>query len=174
MQANASALAPPSLHALAAPAGSSPLSARLSLRALALGSLLVSSLLGMAGNPAVAATATSATANGQQHVETRIQEMHAKLQITAAQEDLWKAVAQTMRDNQVSIEPLIADREKNAKTATALEDLKSFAEITEAHASGIRKFTAAFEPLYAALSDVQKKDADTLFRNGGNKMAKSK
>jgi Skp family chaperone for outer membrane proteins len=146
------------------------------LRGLACATLLASSMLGLMGASAgaAAATVTAAAVGGPQHVEARIQEMHARLQITAAQEELWKPVAQTMRDNQLALEPLIADREKNAKTATAVEDLRSFAEVSEAHASGIRKFAAVFEPLYTAMAESQKKDADTLFRSGAGKMGKSK
>jgi len=140
-------------------------------------SLFLSSLLGLASataGAAVSATTATSPALAQQHLEARIQEMHAKLQITPGQEDLWKSVAQTMRDNQLALDPLMAEREKKAQSATALEDLKSFAEVSEAHASGIRKFAAAFEPLYSGMTDAQKKGADTLFRNGAGKMGKTK
>ena len=157
-----------------APAVQVSRAARAAVGGLAIATLLVSSLLGLTSVSASAAAATAGAMGGQQHVEARIQEMHARLKITAAQEELWKPVAQTMRDNQLALEPLIADRERNAKTATAVEDLRSFAEVSEAHASGIRKFAAVFEPLYAAMAESQKKDADTLFRSGAGKMGKSK
>jgi hypothetical protein len=144
---------------------------RRSLRSLALGSLFVSSVLGLACAPAGAVNAPPVP--GQQ-LEGRIQEMHAKLQITPAQEELWTPVAQTMRDNQRTLEPLVAEREKNAKTANALEDLRSFAEVSEAHASGIRRFAAAFEPLYSAMTDAQRQGADALFRDGAGRMGKSR
>ena len=49
----------------------------------------------------------------------------------------------------------------------AVDDLKSYSEITEAHARGLKRFISVFEPLYASMSDAQKKDADTLFRHRG-------
>jgi hypothetical protein len=49
---------------------------------------------------------------------------------------------------------------------TAIDDLKSYGELAEAHADGIKKLTPLFADLYASLTDEQKKDADTMFRNG--------
>jgi len=144
-------------------------------RANVAATLLASSLLAAVGFAPVAARAAASptVAAAQPRVEVRIQEMHAKLQITAAQEDLWKVVAQTMRDNQLALDPLVAERAKNAATATAPADLDSFAAVSEAHAAGIRKFAAAFEPLYSGMTDAQKAVADDLFRNGPSKMGKS-
>jgi hypothetical protein len=46
---------------------------------------------------------------------------------------------------------------------TALEDLKSYSEIADAHATGLKKFIPAFEALYASMSEEQRKNADSLF-----------
>jgi periplasmic protein CpxP/Spy len=115
-----------------------------------------------------------APASGESRVEAHIKNMHAKLKIMAAQEDQWKQVAQVMRDNENRVEPLIKDRAKKAKTMTAVDDLKSYAEISEAHAEGIKKFIPVFETLYVSMSDAQKKEADALFRHGARKMKKAK
>jgi periplasmic protein CpxP/Spy len=106
-------------------------------------------------------------------VEARIKDMHAKLKITPAQEDQWAKVAQVMRDNEKTMEPLFKAREQNAKSRTAIDDLKSYGEITDAHADGIKKFTPIFATLYASMSDTQKKDADAMFRRGGHRKTKS-
>jgi protein CpxP len=100
--------------------------------------------------------------------------MHAKLKITQAQEAQWAKVAQVMRDNEKAIEPLIKARKENAKNMSAVDDLKSYGEITDAHADGIKKFTPVFATLYAGMSDAQKKEADALFRHGDRKSKKSK
>jgi hypothetical protein len=55
-------------------------------------------------------------------------------------------------------------RADKASTATALDDLKSYAEIATAHAEGLKKFLPVFETLYGSMSDAQKAQADTLFR----------
>jgi len=141
------------------------------LSSRAVRSLLALSLAGVA---VLASAAPSAPTSGAARVEKRIGDMHAKLHIGTAQESQWLTVAQTMRDNQLALEPLLAEREKNAPTASALQDLDSFAAVSEAHAGGIRRFIAAFEPLYTAMSAEQKKDADALFRGGPGKMAASK
>jgi hypothetical protein len=46
---------------------------------------------------------------------------------------------------------------------TAVDDVKSYAEIAAAHANGLQKFIPVFETLYQNMSDEQKKNADLLF-----------
>ena len=103
---------------------------------------------------------------GQTRVETRIKDMHAKLKITAAEEEQWTKVADVMRDNAKKMDELNGARAANAKTMTAVDDLKSYGQVVDVHADQIKKFAAAFEPLYASMSDAQKAEADTLFRHG--------
>jgi hypothetical protein len=114
----------------------------------------------------------------EDRAELRIKDMHAKLNITAAQEAQWGKVAQAMRDDAKTMDALTKARVDHAKDMTAIDDLKSYGEITEAHANGIKKLTPAFADLYASMSDAQKKDADNFFRHGprehGHKMSKGK
>jgi periplasmic protein CpxP/Spy len=118
--------------------------------------------------------ATAGKVSRSERVEARIKELHTKLKITPEQEDLWNNVTQVMRDNAKTMEALIKARSEKASTMTAIDDLKSYGEIAEAHADGIRKFIPAFEPLYASMSDAQKKAADTLFRHHGHTKSKAK
>ena len=127
----------------------------------------LAAIIAFASGPVLAAKASAQ--QRVDRVEARITDMHAKLMITQAQEDQWGKVAQTMRDNEKAIEPLIKTRAENSKTMTAVDDLKSYGEITDAHADGIKKFTPVFATLYNGMSDAQKKEADTLFRHGGKK-----
>jgi len=138
-------------------------------RAVAAAALVA--IIAFASGPVVAAK-HSAEARVDR-VEARITDMHAKLKITQAQEDQWAKVAQVMRDNEKAMEPLIKARAENAMTMTAVDDLKSYGEITDAHADGIKKFTPVFATLYDSMSDAQKKQADAMFRHGG-KMSKKR
>ena len=97
-------------------------------------------------------------------VEARIKSLHRTLRITAAQEPQWQAVAAVMRDNANAMHALIEERLGKGKTMAAIDDLLSYEAIAEAHAAGVKKLLSAFEPLYASLSDAQKKRADALFR----------
>jgi len=106
--------------------------------------------------------------------EAHIKDLQAKLKITPAQEDLWNKVTQVMRDNAKTMEALHQARIEKAKTMTTVEDLKSYSEITQAHADGLKNFIPVFEALYGGMSDDQKKDADTLFRYGSHRKSKSK
>ena len=118
--------------------------------------------------------AAAGKASKTERVEVRIKELRSKLKITPAQEGLWDNVTKAMRDDAVTMEALIKARSENTTTRNAVDDLKSYSEITEAHANGLKKFISVFEPLYASMSDAQKKDADTLFRHQGRGKAKAK
>jgi protein CpxP len=112
--------------------------------------------------PAHTSKASTVDAN-----EARIADLHAKLKITPAQEELWKSVTEVMRANAKAMEPLRKARAEKAPTMTAVEDFTSYAEIADVHADGIKKFVPVFTALYDSMSDAQKKNADTMFRGGG-------
>lgn len=105
----------------------------------------------------------------EDRVELRIKDMHAKLKITPEQEEQWGKVTQTMLEDAKTMDTLTQARVDHAKDMTAVDDLKSYGEIADAHAAGIKKLTPLFADLYAGMSDTQKKEADTLFRHGEHK-----
>jgi len=125
--------------------------------------LLLPSAAMAQASPAPAPAAKAAPANP--HVEARIKSLHKALQITAAQEPQWQAVADLMRDNTKTTRALVEEREAKAKTMNAIDDLRAYEAIVDAHAAGVKKLMTAFETLYASLSDAQKKKADALFRH---------
>ncbi|WP_244896624.1 Spy/CpxP family protein refolding chaperone [Paraburkholderia phenazinium] len=98
-------------------------------------------------------------------VDTRINSLHARLQITADQESLWQPVAQVMRDNASTMDSLRQSRTANANNMSAVDDLRSYGQVVDAHADGIKKLTSAFEALYNSMSDTQKHNADLIFRS---------
>ncbi len=112
------------------------------------------------------ASADGAAAGREARTERRIRNMHTRLQITEAQEALWSKVTSVMRQDARTMDELIQARALHARSMTAVEDLQSYGEVTDAHATGIKQLTQAFTPLYASMSDSQKKAADTLFRSG--------
>ena len=79
-----------------------------------------------------------------------------------------------MRDNAKTMDALITARDENAKNMTAVDDFKSYGEINQAHADGIKKFIPVFEALYDSMSDAQKKNADVVFANRGHTKSKAK
>jgi hypothetical protein len=115
----------------------------------------------VAAHPALAARESH-----EQRVEERITMMHAKLGITPEEEGQWARVADVMRENAREIDALANERKSKAGSMDAVDDLESYSEIAEAHADGIRKLTPVFAELYDNMSDVQKDEADELFRRG--------
>jgi len=141
------------------------------------GTLPAQVMVAQATSPSAATApspARAAKASRADRVEARITMLHTKLVITPAQEDLWKNVTQVMRDNAQTMEALMKARADKAKTMTAVDDLKSYAEIADAHADGLKKFVPAFEALYASMSDAQKANANTLFRGHGRSRTAAK
>jgi hypothetical protein len=128
-----------------------------------------------AGNPALVAdtatpqstpTASQAPASTRSHedfVEARIQDLHQKLKITGAQESQWNAFTEVMRDNAQSVDAVLKERSENLHAMTAVDDLRSYQKLADAHSDGLRKLVPAFEALYNTMSDDQKKTADMVF-----------
>jgi len=114
------------------------------------------------GNAVDGSPATTKQVASNSRVEKRIQTLHDKLQITADQESQFAAVADVIRGNEATIHELAEERHAN-EGATAVEDLKSYKGIADAHADGLAKLIPAFEDLYSTLSDAQKANADKLF-----------
>ena len=126
-------------------------------------------MLAQATSAPAMATQTSAIASKASivdPVEARIKDLHTRLKITPAQEDLWANVTQVMRENAKTMDALRKTRSEKAQTMTAVEDFASYGEITDVHADGIKKFVPVFSALYDSMSDDQKKNADTMFRGG--------
>jgi protein CpxP len=114
-----------------------------------------------------ATQAATGTAAGAKHSadrsEKRIKELHDKLKITAAQEPLWNNVAQAMRDNGQAVQASMTDRSTRLKTMSAVDDLKSYQVVADAHSAGLKRLIPAFEQLYAGMTPEQQKNADKVF-----------
>ncbi|HLJ63555.1 MAG TPA: Spy/CpxP family protein refolding chaperone [Stellaceae bacterium] len=117
------------------------------------------------GAPSMAATSHA------DRVEARIKALHDRLRVTDAQSNLWDAVAQAMRDDANTMHDLVAARRAAAKTKpmTAVDDLNSYHEITQAHADGVKKLATAFAMLYDTMTPEQKQNADTVFAQFNHK-----
>lgn len=99
-----------------------------------------------------------------ERVEARILDLQQSLKITAEQTDAWNKVAQVMRDNSAAIDALVKEKRNSEKAMTAIDDLRSYQQIAETHASNAKKMADTFETFYASLPDEQKKIADQVFR----------
>lgn len=114
-----------------------------------------------ASMPAAATQAKSRAAVG---VDALIAHLHESLKITPAQEGQFQKLADVMRENSESMSTLAKKRSEAASNVSAVDDLKSYAEISQAHAEGAQKMVPVFQALYDSMSDDQKKIADQEFR----------
>ena len=108
--------------------------------------------------------AAAATSNKPETVEQRIETLKAALKITPDQDKKWQGVAQAMRDNASRMEKLVAEKRAiPPEKTTAVDDLKTYQEFTEARLDGLKHLTSAFKSLYDTMTPEQKKNADTVF-----------
>ncbi|WP_431819330.1 Spy/CpxP family protein refolding chaperone [Burkholderia sp. F1] len=111
------------------------------------------------------APAQPAAARHETRLEERITYLHNQLKITPAQEPQWKTFADTMRANGETMARLYRQR-MESRNASAIDDMKQYAELAQANADGAKKLADAFGPLYASFPADQKALADTTFRSG--------
>jgi LTXXQ motif family protein len=95
-------------------------------------------------------------------VEGRIAFLRTELQITDAQAQLWDAVANALRENDRTMRESLAQRPARDASITAIERLERRQKFAELQVASTARLRNALTPLYAAMSDVQKKNADQL------------
>ena len=97
------------------------------------------------------------------HVEGRIAFLKTELKITDAQQPLWNAVGDAMRANAKDVAAMMPMIQSMMQPSGTLpEKLAGREKAMTAHLEALRKLKSAIDPLYAALSDEQKKTADQL------------
>ncbi len=68
-----------------------------------------------------------------------------------------------MRDNARQMDQTFMQRAQQYQTMTALQNMQSYEQIAEMHAQQLQKLVPAFEGLYNAMPEQQKKIADEVF-----------
>jgi periplasmic protein CpxP/Spy len=121
--------------------------------------------------PATAAPAPAAPPTPEAAADARLNALQAQLHITDAQMPQWNAFAQAMRQNASSTDALFRQRAQSVTNMSALDNMKSYAQIARAYADSTQALAAAFEPLYVALNDQQKHTIDALFHSEAAKNA---
>ena len=114
--------------------------------------------------PPATTEAAPVPAEANAAVEARIKELHSRLHITAAQQTQWDSLVQVMRDNAKAMTDLQAQKKQDAKAMNAVDAVKSYQAVIEAHEAGMAKFVPAFQALYDSMSNAQKASADSMFR----------
>ena len=122
--------------------------------------------------PSSSASTQAVKPRSDAQVDARIKQLHKQLKITKDQESDWNAVAQDMRDNARAMSSTINDR-NGIKPMNAADNLKSYAQIADTYADGLKKIAPDFEKLYDAMSAAQKKIADTVFNQRINQRVRT-
>jgi periplasmic protein CpxP/Spy len=121
---------------------------------------------GSADSPSSAMANSDAKRDAE--AERHIRELRVSLKITPAEESQWNQVAATMRENAKDLDRAIDKRDATVASATAIDNLNSYADIAQAHANNVKKLASAFSGLYSAMSEDQRKVADAVFSHRGH------
>ena len=98
------------------------------------------------------------------HIEGRLAYIKAELKVTDAQDPLWSAYAVAARDNAKTMIARCTTMMGKRDSPASLPDRPDQNEqLMAAQLDAMRAMNKALKPLYAALSDGQKKTADQLF-----------
>lgn len=124
---------------------------------------------GTISEPAPHRTQRSARALAASQVDQRITALHTKLQIAPAQQPQWDQFTQVMRVNAQAMDDRFQRRVQVMPTMSAAENMQSYAHLVVEHGEDVQRLTAAFDTLYAGLSDQQKRIADQSFRDGAQR-----
>lgn len=116
-------------------------------------------MMGWSGSPAAICNAMVG------HVEGRLAYLKTELKITNAQEALWNSYAAAARDNANAMlahcNAMMSQR--GASSATLPDRLDQHVQLMEAQLDAVRAMNKALRPLYAVLSDSQKRTVDQLY-----------
>jgi LTXXQ motif family protein len=91
------------------------------------------------------------------HVEGRLAFLKTELKITEAQLPLRHAIADAIRANAKGMTEMMSGGMMGASQATTLPDKLTLEKMVTECLEAVRTFKTAVDPLYAALSDEQKK-----------------
>jgi periplasmic protein CpxP/Spy len=119
--------------------------------------------------PSPSATASPPSSNAapgtaEQLVDEHIRQLHAQLRITPAEQPQWDRFAEIMRQNARAMDQEFAERRQQFATMNALQNMQSYEKIAEAHAQQLQRLVPAFENLYNAMPEQQKRLTDQVFR----------
>ena len=132
-------------------------------RLLLLGALLLPPLATAAAQAQPAGPGGNTQAATEQHIAA----IKAQLRITPAEEAPWDDFAGVMRSNAAELGAKLADRTQHVPTMNAVDDLRSYAEVTGLRAQEATRLVGPFEALYGTLSPTQKQAADAMFQHPG-------
>ena len=72
-----------------------------------------------------------------------------------------------MRENAVAMETLVKSKRAKSADMTAMDDLLTYQDFSQARLDGLKNLTSSFRTLYESMPDAQKKIADTVFQSYG-------
>lgn len=118
--------------------------------------------VGTAPPPASPAAAALQTAP-KGDLDKRVRRLHDQLGISPEQEELWRPVAAAMVDSAGAVGNAMQARFIKPQPMSAVDDIRTYQAVADAHAKGLMQLADAFAPLYAAMPAAQQKAADKLF-----------
>ena len=112
------------------------------------------------GYQSPAQSSSRGPAHDQRRIGARVQKLHDRLGITAAQQPQWDAVVAAMRDNAAAMRANPAVQAIRRGKLNAVQELNAAADVAHARADALQRMIPTVEALYASLSPEQQRTAD--------------
>jgi len=96
------------------------------------------------------------------HIEGRLAFLKTELKITDAQMPQWNRFAEALRGASASMQGMRQGMMRGDASATAPARLEFYVSVLSSRVDALRAVKTALDPLYAALSEEQKKQADEM------------
>jgi len=123
-------------------------------------------------NPSTSAGSFHGSASAQ--VEQHIGQLHTQLGITSVEQPQWEQFAQVIRDNAARMTSTLTARSSAASTMGAEDNMQSYAQLAQVHATNMQNLASAFQALYISFTAQQKQRADGVFRTSAETVASHK
>ena len=103
--------------------------------------------------------------------EARLAAIKAGLRLTPDQEKMWLAVETAVRDGYAKRAEMMQKMHAQGRPSDPIEGMRRMAEASSARGEAMKKIVDAAQPLYASLSEDQKRRLQVLMRGPGARMA---
>ncbi len=114
--------------------------------------------------PASGAPNTSGQAERRNaFVERRITQLRTEIKITPDEQKSFDDFASVMRQNAAQMNDAVGKGATLPASATAVDRMQTYAEMSQVHAQHMQQLTAAFTTFYNTLTPQQKKIVDASF-----------
>ena len=109
-------------------------------------------------------SAGSSQGRASAQIERHIKKLRIQLSITSVEQPQWEQFAQVIRDNAARMTSILMARSSAAGIMGAEDNMQSYAQLAQVHATNMQNLASAFQTLYMSFTAQQRQLADSVFQ----------